>query len=613
MGKPRIIAIETSGVDFLWSTERMLFMKAKELRQKYVQFFQERNHKEILASSLLPENDPTVLFTTAGMHPLVPYLLGEVHPQGTRLVGCQKCIRTCDIDEVGDATHLTFFEMLGNWSLGDYFKKESITMSYEFLTEELGMKKEEIAVTVFEGDDLVPRDQEVYDIWKSVGLKDSQIFYYGRKENWWGPAGETGPCGPDTEIFYDNGQEKCSDTCGPACHCGKYVEIWNNVFMEYKKHEDGSFTKLEHKNVDTGMGLERILATLNHMNSVYEIDVLYPIIEKFQELTGLIYTKENEKEIRIITDHIRAITFIMGDDKRLTPSNSEQGYILRRLIRRTIRILKKLNVQSNILIELARTVIGINEDLYIELKRNKEFIYEELEKEYQLFTRTLDSGLKKAEGYLNQVEDGVLSGELAFRLYDTFGFPIELTCELASERGFEVDLKGYDNKFKEHQEKSRLGGEAKFKGGLADHSEQTTRLHTATHLLLGALRRVLGEEVYQKGSNINSGRLRFDFSFGRKLTKEELEQVESIVNEAIQKDIQVLCEEMTVEEAKAKGALGIFDHKYEQLVKVYTIEGYSKEICGGPHANSTGELKHFKIAKEESSSSGVRRIKAMIG
>lgn len=589
-------------------------MKANELRRTYVEFFEKKGHKEISSASLFPDNDPSVLFTTAGMHPLVPYLLGEKHPQGRRLVDIQKCVRTGDIDEVGDDTHLTFFEMLGNWSLGDYFKEESITMSYTFLTEYLKIPVDKLAVTVFEGDSTVPKDTEAADIWMRNGLKKEQIYFYGRSENWWGPAGKTGPCGPDTEIFYDMGKEKCGQNCGPACKCGKYVEIWNNVFMEYNKNEDGTYSELLQKNVDTGMGLERVLTIMNGYSNVYETELFQPIIKEVENLTDIKYEEDNKQVFRIISEHMRAATFILGDSKAIAPSNSEQGYILRRLIRRTIRLIKKLGVDNNIICNIARVVIENYGEVYNELFRNKDFILEQLEKEYKLFSKTLDSGLKMAERYFSNLEEGAsLSGDLAFKLYDTFGFPIEFTVELASERKITVDISAFEEKFKEHQEKSRRGAGEKFKGGLADNSQQTTRLHTATHLLNGALRKVLGDSVYQRGSNINAERLRFDFSFDRKMTKEELEQVEKIVNEAIAKGIEVICSEQTVEAAKAEGAIGVFDNKYGEIIKVYEIPGFSKEICGGPHALNTAELKSFKILKEESSSSGVRRIKAVIG
>lgn len=589
-------------------------MKANELRRMYVEFFERNHHKEIGSASLFPDNDPTVLFTTAGMHPLVPYLLGQKHPQGKRLVNVQKCVRTDDIDEVGDDTHLTFLEMLGNWSLGDYFKQQSIKMSYKFLTECLKIPVEKLAVTVFEGDSLVPRDTEAAETWMQNGLRKEQIYFYGRSENWWGPAGKTGPCGSDTEIFYDMGKEKCGENCGPACKCGKYVEIWNNVFMEYNKNEDGTYSELSQKNVDTGMGLERILTVINGYKNVYETELFQPIIKKIENLTGKSYSDENKQIFRIISEHMRASTFILGDPKAIAPSNSEQGYILRRLIRRTIRLIKKLGLNNNILCDIAEVVIENYAEIYPELASNRGFIFEQLKKEYILFSKTLDSGLKMAEKYLlNLKEDGKLSGELAFKLYDTFGFPIEFTVELALERKINVDISGFEQKFREHQEKSRIGAGQKFKGGLADNSEQTTKLHTATHLLNGALRTVLGDSIFQKGSNINAERLRFDFSFDRKMTKEELNEVERIVNEAIEKGIEVECKEQTVEAAKEEGAVGVFENKYEEIVKVYTIPGYSKEICGGPHVSNTAELKSFKIIKEESSSSGVRRIKATIG
>ncbi len=589
-------------------------MTAQELRTMYVNFFKERGHQEIASASLLPENDPTVLFTTAGMHPLVPYLLGEKHPAGKRLTDVQKCVRTEDIDEVGDDTHCTFFEMLGNWSLGDYFKQESISMSFEFLTKYLNIPVERLAVTVFEGDELVPADEEAIEIWKSLGLSEEQIYRYGREDNWWGPAGQTGPCGPDTEIFYDMGKPKCGPNCGPSCHCGKYVEIWNNVFMQFNKQADGSFTELAQKNVDTGMGLERVLTIFNGKTNVYDTELFIPVMTKLDEILEREGKSLSTREKRIICEHMRTTTFILGDPMKISPSNTEQGYILRRLIRRIIRLFKKADINSNYLCELAEILIDQYSPVYPELSDNREFILDQLQKEYTLFSKTLDDGLMKANRYLNNVKSGeTLSGELAFKLYDTYGFPIEFTAELASERGVLVDMDGFKQKFEEHQEKSRQGAAGKFAGGLADNNEQTARLHTATHLLNGALRKVLGDEVFQRGSNITSERLRFDFSFGRKVTKEELEQVEAIVNEAIQKNIDVILEEMSPEQAYEAGAIGVFSGKYGEIVKVYTIPGYSKEICGGPHAKNTGQLVSFKIKKEEASSAGVRRIKAVIG
>lgn len=589
-------------------------MTAQELRTMYVNFFKERGHQEIASASLLPENDPTVLFTTAGMHPLVPYLLGEKHPAGKRLTDVQKCVRTEDIDEVGDDTHCTFFEMLGNWSLGDYFKQESISMSFEFLTKYLNIPVERLAVTVFEGDEVVSADEEAIEIWKSLGLSEEQIYRYGREDNWWGPAGQTGPCGPDTEIFYDMGKPKCGPNCGPSCHCGKYVEIWNNVFMQFNKQADGSFTELAQKNVDTGMGLERVLTIFNGKTNVYDTELFIPVMTKLEEILDREEKSLSTREKRIICEHMRTTTFILGDPMKISPSNTEQGYILRRLIRRIIRLFKKADINSNYLCELAEILIDQYSPVYPELSDNREFILDQLQKEYTLFSKTLDDGLKKANRYLDNVKQGeTLSGELAFKLYDTYGFPIEFTAELAGERGCKVDMDGFKQKFEEHQEKSRQGAAGKFAGGLADNNEQTARLHTATHLLNGALCKVLGDEVFQRGSNITSERLRFDFSFGRKVTKEELEQVEAIVNEAIQKNIDVILEEMSPEQAYEAGAIGVFSGKYGEIVKVYTIPGYSKEICGGPHAKNTGELVSFKIKKEEASSAGVRRIKAVIG
>ncbi len=588
-------------------------MTASELRKMYVDFFEEKEHKVIASASLLPENDPTVLFTTAGMHPLVPYLLGESHPQGKRLTAIQKCLRTGDIDEVGDDTHLTFFEMMGNWSLGDYFKEEAISMSFDFLTNSLSIPIERIAVTVFEGDMTVPRDNEAEDIWKNKGLKQTQIYAYGREENWWGPPGQTGPCGPDTEIFYDMGKPKCSDHCGPACKCGKYVEIWNNVFMKFNKEADGSFTELKQKNVDTGMGLERVLTILNGKTNVYDTELFIPVMTELNNIIGVSDAKMSIRDKRIICEHMRAVCFILGDPQKICPSNTEQGYILRRLIRRMIRLFKKAGINQNYLCDLAEVIIWQYKDAYPELADNETFIKEQLQKETVLFLKTLDVVLKKADQYLEKTDENTaLSGELAFKLYDTYGFPIEFTCELARERGRSVDMESFREKFTAHQNKSREGAAEKFKGGLADHSMETARLHTATHLLNSALRKVLGDEVSQRGSNITPERLRFDFSFHRKVTTEELREVEKIVNEAIDKQIEISMKEMKLNEAYALDAVGVFTNKYEETVKVYSIPGYSVEICGGPHAGNTGELGLFNIVKEEASSAGVRRIKAVL-
>ncbi|MDR1338073.1 MAG: alanine--tRNA ligase [Rickettsiales bacterium] len=588
-------------------------MTANELRNLYINFFTERGHKRIPSASLVPENDPSVLFTTAGMHPLVPYLLGEKHPLGRRLVDCQKCLRTGDIDAVGDAYHCTFFEMLGNWSLGDYFKKESIEMSHELLTKALKFPQEKISVTCFAGDRDAPRDDEAADVWRSLGYPDDRIHFLPKEDNWWGPAGVTGPCGPDTEIFYDTGKPKCGADCKPGCHCGKYVEIWNNVFMQYFKDENGNFTPLEQKNVDTGFGLERNLCIQTGVESVYDTELFVPLIRKIEELTGKKYAEPNLRAFRIIADHLRAATFILGDDKGVAPSNVDQGYVLRRLIRRAYRYLTQMGAPAKTMSAVAAVVIENYGDVYPELTRNREFIIKNLDREEELFSRTLETGMKIATKELDYAQNGKLAAAKAFKLYDTYGFPLEFTEELATERGIAVDVDGFHKLFAEHQEKSRAGAEQKFKGGLADHSAETTKLHTAAHLLQGALRRVLGDTVFQKGSNITAERLRFDFSFDRKMTPEEIAAVEKIVNQAIKAAVPVVCAEMSVADAKAAGALGVFESKYGEMVKVYSIDGYSKEICGGPHAANTADLGAFKIVKEESSAAGVRRIKAVIG
>ncbi|MBC8532095.1 alanine--tRNA ligase [Gehongia tenuis] len=592
-------------------------MTAKELREKFIQFFQEKGHAVIKSASLIPENDPTVLFTTAGMHPLVPYLMGEKHPMGTRLTDAQKCLRTGDIDEVGDDAHLTFFEMLGNWSLGDYFKKEAIANSYEFLTSPkwLGLDPDRLAFSVFAGDEHAPRDMESYELWRSMGVPEEKIFFLPRENNWWGPAGITGPCGPDTEMFIDTGKEKCCPECSPACDCGKYLEIWNDVFMEYNKTAEGDYEPLEQKNVDTGMGLERTICILQGKSSVYDTDLFLPLLEKIEALSGKRYgeTEEITRAMRIVADHIRSAVFLLGDDRAVTPSNVDQGYVLRRLIRRAIRFGMQLGMAEGFTPEVAEVVVSQYQDAYDELTRHRDFIMDELKKEEGRFQRTLRQGLREFEKVVGRLKDGKeIDGISAFHLYDTFGFPIEMTVELAKEKGLTVDVEGFEEAFKEHQKKSQAGAEQRFKGGLADQTEETARLHTATHLLHAALRHYLGDEVAQKGSNITAERLRFDFSFGRKVTKEELGQVEAWVNEAIAADVPVTMEEMDLEAAKASGAIGLFESKYGEKVKVYTIGGYSKEICGGPHAAHTGELKHFKIKKEESSSAGVRRIKAVL-
>ena len=584
------------------------------MREKYVDFFKSKGHSFISSASLIPENDPTVLFTTAGMHPLVPYLLGEKHPAGTRLTDYQKCVRTGDIDEVGDASHLTFFEMLGNWSLGDYFKKESIAYSYEFLTDVLGMDPNDLAVTAFAGEDGIPKDDETAELWKSHGLRDDQIFFYGKEDNWWGPAGQTGPCGPDTEIFYDDGRPKCSPSCGPSCHCGKYTEIWNNVFMQYFKDAEGKFTPLKQKNVDTGMGLERILRILNGKETVYDTPLFQGIIADIEDISGKKYGEDPEdtRAFRIVADHMRAATFILGDG--VVPAKIGQGYILRRLIRRSSRYMSKLGYEDPFMQRIAETVISEYGKAYPELERNREFIITNINNEELKFHKAVMKGLRRFDQMVAENGDSpVLNGETVFRLYDTYGFPIEMTVELAKEKGLKVDMDDFNSRFKTHQDTSRSGAEQKFKGGLADHSEETTKLHTATHLLNAALRKFVSPDIQQKGSNITAERLRFDFNLDRKCTPEELAAVEKYVNDAIKAAIPVVCEEMTYEEAKKRGAIGVFTDKYGEMVKVYTMGDVSCEICGGPHVKNTSELQGFKIKKEESSAAGIRRIKAVVG
>ena len=586
-----------------------------QLREMFQQFMESKGHHRIPSASVIPENDPTVLFTTAGMHPLVPYLMGTPHPAGTRLTDVQKCIRTGDIDDVGDPSHLTFFEMLGNWSLGDYFKKEMIAWSWEFLTspEYLGLDKDKLAFTVFEGDEDCPRDEEAANLWRSCGVKDDHLFYLPKEHNWWGPAGITGPCGPDTEMFIIT-KKPCGPNCSPACHCGAYLEIWNDVFMQYNKQKDGTFIPLKQKNVDTGMGLERTICVLTGKKTVYETDAFTDILAKIAELSGKEYGADEEttKAFRIIADHMRTSTFILGDDRGVSPSNTDQGYILRRLIRRAVRYGMQLGMPDGFTCEIAKVIINQYRNAYPELERNAAFVIDQLTLEEGRFARTLKQGNKEFDKVASRAADGKIDGETAFHLYDTYGFPIEMTVELAKERNLTVDTAGFEEAFRKHQELSHQGAEQKFKGGLADTSEETARLHTATHLLHAALRKVLGDEVAQKGSNITAERLRFDFSFGRKVTKDELAQVEKMVNEAIQAKVPVVCEEMTVPEAKEKGAIGLFESKYGEKVRTYKMGDYSFEICGGPHAQNTGDLGTFKIQKEESSSAGVRRIKAVL-
>ncbi len=605
-------------------------MLTRDLKKKFLEFFKEKKHIIITSSSLIPEHDPTVLFTTAGMHPLVPYLIGQPHPDGKRLVNCQKCIRTDDISEVGDSFHLTFFEMLGNWSFGDYFKEETINWSFEFLTSKkwLGLDKNKIYITCFDGDKDAPRDEESAKIWQLSGIPKERIYFFPKRDNWWGPAGSTGPCGPDTEMFYDTGREKCSEDCKPSCNCGKYFEIWNDVFMQYNKTKEGKYELLKQKNVDTGMGLERTAAVLQGKKTIYEIETFLPLINRIKELIGISSKdkddsnkKINEKQevsIRIITDHIRAITFILGDDLSIVPSNLDQGYVLRKFIRRSIRHGKLLGIEKEFLTELARIVIDLHKEDYKELERNGQFILNELKKEDERFRNVLEKGLNKFEmmiedNSISKVTNKTISGEEAFFLFQSFGFPIELTLELASEKNIKVDVKGFEEEFKKHQELSRKGAEKRFKGGLIDHSVETTKLHTVTHLLNQALREVLGKkDISQKGSNIIPERLRFDFNFDRKLTKEEVEKVEDWVNKRIHEKLEIKKEEMNVEDAEKRGAQGVFGHKYDKKVFVYSIGDKSIEICAGPHVKNTLELGIFKIKKEESVAAGIRRIKAVL-
>ena len=582
------------------------------LREKFLKFFADRGHAVIQSASLIPENDPSVLFTTAGMHPLIPYLLGQKHPKGTRLTDVQKCVRTGDIEEVGDDSHLTFFEMLGNWSLGDYFNHESIKWSYEFLTspEYLGLDVNRISVTVFAGDEDAPRDEDSANVWKSCGIPAERIFYLPKKNNWW-IAGTTGPCGPDTEIFWDTGKPACGPNCDPSCDCGKYLEIWNNVFMQFNRQADGTYLPLAQKNVDTGMGLERTVCVLNGLKSVYDIDLFAGALAKIQELSGKAYDETTKKAMRVIADHVRTATFLLGDPVGVVPSNVDQGYVLRRLIRRAVRMANSLGMPKGSIAQIAQVYIEVYKDVYTELTENATKIIDELNKEEEKFSKTLVAGEKEFFKVISHIPGNVVPGGTAFKLYDTFGFPVEMTVELAAEQGYTVDLDGFKKKFAEHQAKSQAGSEQRFKGGMAEGGGiETTHLHTATHLLQAALRRVLGDEVKQKGSNITPERLRFDFSFGRPMTKEEIAEVERLVNEAIQAKLPITCVELPIEEARKTGAIGLFGDRYGEVVKVYSMGDFSKEICGGPHAENTGDLGTFVITKEQSSSSGVRRIKA---
>jgi alanyl-tRNA synthetase len=596
-------------------------ISSAELKRRYLAFFERKGHKLVPNSSLIPENDPSVLFTTAGMHPLVPFLLGEPHPLGKRLCSVQKCIRTGDIDEVGDNWHLSFFEMLGNWSLGDYFKGEAIAMSFEFLTKDLGIRAERFSVTCFEGDGDAPRDSESARIWKGVGVDKSRIHFLPKGDNWWGPAGQIGPCGPDTEMFYHvrDIQERSTDEFGKLCRESLFCEIWNDVIMQYNKTSDGKFDDLPQKNIDTGMGIERTVAALNGFGDVYGCDTLAPILEKVVSLS-LPGTKKENRNARIITDHLRAAVMILGDDNGVLPSNVDQGYVLRRFIRRSIRHARILGIEGSFCREIAKVVIDVMADSYPELRKKSRHILEELDKEEDRFSAALENGTRHLErnlGLLEQEHQKTLDARSAFDLFQSFGFPLEITLEMCKERGFLVDESGFYALMREHQELSRKGAEQKFKGGLSDHSESTTKLHTATHLLNQALREVVDSSIRQMGSNITPERLRFDFNYDKKLTDEQIKKIEDWVNGAIRAEADVSFEAMSMEEAKRSGAQGVFEEKYEGVVKVYTIAKgkkiYSREICGGPHVKNTGELHSFKIVKQEAVAGGVRRIKAIVG
>ena len=583
-------------------------MKAIEIRNKYLNFFKAHGHTIIPSAPLIPENDPSVLFTTAGMQPLVPYLLGEKHPAGTRLTDYQKCVRTNDIDEVGDNRHLTYFEMLGNWSLGDYFKEESIQMSFDFLTKELQIPVEKLSVTVFAGDEDCQRDEVAAECWKKAGILDGHIYYYGKDDNWW-IAGEEGPCGPDTEMFYDTGKPACGPDCQPSCDCGKYVEIWNNVFMEYFKDKDGNYSKLSQRNVDTGLGLERMTMLLQGKETPFDTELFKPVMDKLSELQKI----DNIESRRIIAEHLRSSMMIISDGGR--PSNVDRGYILRRLIRRMVRHMNKLQIN----LDEISTLIDINvenlKEMYPELEKNAETIKNVIIEEKDKFVKTLAHGEKEFEKEMNRAKQSgkdKIEGNVVFKLYDTYGFPPEVTSELAKENGMTVDMKEFDELFKAHQEKSRLGSEQKFKGGLAEQNDTTIAYHTATHLLNAALKVVLGPETHQRGSNITTERMRFDFNCDHKLTDEEKQKTEDLVNEWIKESLPVTVEEMSKEEAVKSGAECMFIEKYPDIVTVYSIGNVSKELCGGPHVKNTSEIGKFKIKKEEASSAGVRRIKAVI-
>ncbi len=608
--------------------EEKMMITDDNIKQLWCKFFDKHNFKKIDGYSIIPENDPTVLFTTAGMHPLVPYLLGQTHPAGERIYDYQRCLRTNDIDLVGDDSHLTFFEMLGNWTLGSCNKREMIKLSFEFLTspQYLNIPKGRLAVSVFAGDECAPKDDEAYNAWKECGLKE--VFFLPKENNWWALGGGVGPCGPDTEMFYDTGKPKCSENCSPACDCGKYLEIWNDVFMQFRVDEAGGKAKrLDRPNIDTGMGLERTVAVLNGSKCVYDFGVLKDVINFIGKHAKIGYNHDEKatKYYRIISDHLRSGVFILGDARGVTPSNVGQGYILRRFIRRSINCARYLGFDCKYFADIVDIYVDKYGKYYSDVNSKREFIKEEILKEVEKFSKALEEGHKEFEKVINgierhkefasknnQVVENKIGGKAVFRLYDTFGFPFELTKELASERGYTVNEEEFNECFKLHQEKSRQAAAGQFKGGLADNSTQTTYLHTATHLLLAALQNKYGKDVKQRGSNITAERLRFDFNLDHKMTKEEIDEIEKFVNDAIDRALPVVCEVLSYEQAKASGAEGIFTDKYGQEVKVYTIGDVSKEICGGPHAENTSQLHHFHIIKEESSSSGIRRIKAIL-
>jgi len=592
----------------------IMVIDSKKLKKLYLEFFTQNNHSLIPNSPLIPEYDPTVLFTPAGMHPLIPHFLGQPHPLGTRLTNVQRCFRTGDIECVGDSSHLTFFEMLGNWSLGDYFKKEAISLSYEFLTGKkwLNLDKKRLSVTVFEGNKNAPKDTQSYEAWISQGVPDDHIYFLGQEDNWWGPVGNTGPCGPCTEIFYDTGKEPCGPSCRPGCSCGKYFELWNDVFMEYNRTPEGCYEFLKQKNVDTGMGVEHTAAMLENKENVFQIGAVRPIAQKVEKIAGISSpTDEEEHAIRIITDHVRASTFFLGDERGVKPTNTDRGYVLRRLIRRAIRFGRVISIEQDFLTDLAEIVVDINKDDYPLLEKKSSSIFEELNKEEAKFKRTLAKGLRK----FNQISQRCsrIDGKNAFLLFQSFGFPFELTKELTIEKGIEIDENEFKQEYEKHQKVSAASAKKLFKGGLSDASEETKKLHTATHLLNEALRVVLKDKnIVQRGSNITPERLRFDFNFSRPLTPKEIKAVEDLVNEQIQKCLPVVRQEMSVEQAKQKGAQAVFDDKYGNIVSVYSAGDFSTEICGGPHISNTKELGKFKIIKQKGIAAGVRRIRAIL-